>query len=412
MVSNQQLVACLRLICYNDAKKGRIGGVNMDYRKTAELIQSARKEKGLTQRELADLLGVTDRAVSKWERAKSFPDVSMLQPLADVLDISVTEILDGERRPQDRTVTAGEAEQAAIRGIDAYVSHTRRKSKPLLIALAVLLVILAAVGIYEYEEYSQRPVNFQEDELVFADMVYRVNSSEVYRFELQDVFGQELRNQLTEFLRTMPQGKEVRKVPEARAILKHVDLEGLAAFYEDCYYDYRNGKYYEVQNPAIFYHALAGICENLISDESYQYTGPVRWENGGKYLSLECELTEKPMELILARYIDNVNAYDPAVRPGFHRSYVINSITRLTPEEYEKEDEYEYWFSKEIPYREIYCYRIYKMEITFVDSDLYRGSGAQFPEGKWTCLFMAAKNNPYGDFEIRDEYIGNYWSAE
>ena len=384
----------------------------MDYKKTAELIQSARKEKGLTQLQLAELLGVTDRAVSKWERAKSFPDVAMLVPLAETLDISVTELLDGKRRPADSQVTAGEAEQAAIKGIDAYVSEIRKKHKPLVIVFAILLVILAAVGVYEGNEYRNSPTDFQNDELRFSDMVYRVDRNQVYRFSLDDDFGQELRQQLTDYLRTVPPGKEVRKVPEARAILKHVDFEGLAAFYEDCYYDYKNDKCYEVQNPAIFYSALTGICEDLISDETYEYTGQTYWENGGKYLSLESELTEKPMELILPRYIENVNAYDPEARPGFYRSYVINSIIRLTPEEYEKEDEYEYWSSKEIPYREIYCYRIYKMEITFEDSDLYRGSGAQYPEGKWTCIFMAAKNNPYGDFEIRDEYVGNYWSEE
>ena len=54
----------------------------MDYEKTGRLIQELRKEKEMTQMSLADKLGVTDRAVSKWERGKSFPDVSMLRPLA------------------------------------------------------------------------------------------------------------------------------------------------------------------------------------------------------------------------------------------------------------------------------------------------------------------------------------------
>ena len=50
----------------------------MDYEKTGALIQAARIEKEMTQAQLAELLGITDKAISKWERRKSFPDVTML----------------------------------------------------------------------------------------------------------------------------------------------------------------------------------------------------------------------------------------------------------------------------------------------------------------------------------------------
>ena len=53
----------------------------IDYEKTGKLIAELRKEKGMTQAHLAEKLGVTDRAVSKWERGKSFPDVGILQEL-------------------------------------------------------------------------------------------------------------------------------------------------------------------------------------------------------------------------------------------------------------------------------------------------------------------------------------------
>ena len=58
-----------------------------------ETIASLRKEKGMTQSELADKMNVTDKAVSKWERDLSCPDINTISKLADVLDVSVEELL-------------------------------------------------------------------------------------------------------------------------------------------------------------------------------------------------------------------------------------------------------------------------------------------------------------------------------
>lgn len=69
----------------------------MDNRKFGEFIYSLRKQKGWTQTELAERLNVTDKAVSKWERGVSFPDISLVEPLAEVFDVSALEILRGER---------------------------------------------------------------------------------------------------------------------------------------------------------------------------------------------------------------------------------------------------------------------------------------------------------------------------
>ena len=70
----------------------------MDNQKTGALIARRRQELGLTQKELADRLNVSDRTVSKWERGAGFPDVSLLEPLADALGLSVLELIRGERR--------------------------------------------------------------------------------------------------------------------------------------------------------------------------------------------------------------------------------------------------------------------------------------------------------------------------
>ena len=69
----------------------------MDNKKFGEFIAQLRKEKRLTQKELADRLFISDKAVSKWERGLSMPNVSMLIPMAEILGVTVTELLRGER---------------------------------------------------------------------------------------------------------------------------------------------------------------------------------------------------------------------------------------------------------------------------------------------------------------------------
>jgi DNA-binding XRE family transcriptional regulator/desulfoferrodoxin (superoxide reductase-like protein) len=64
---------------------------------TGSTIKSLREKKGYTQRRLADLLSVSDKAVSKWETQKGLPDVSLLEPLARALGVSVAELLSGEQ---------------------------------------------------------------------------------------------------------------------------------------------------------------------------------------------------------------------------------------------------------------------------------------------------------------------------
>ncbi|MBR1386010.1 MAG: signal peptidase I [Bacilli bacterium] len=69
----------------------------MNQEKIGKFIAKIRKEKNMTQQELADKLNVTDRAISKWERGKGTPDISLLIPLSKELNISVLELLSGNR---------------------------------------------------------------------------------------------------------------------------------------------------------------------------------------------------------------------------------------------------------------------------------------------------------------------------
>lgn len=104
-------------------------------------VQELRKEKGLTQLELAEKLYVSDKAVSKWERGLSLPDVTLLLPLAEALDVTVTELLEG-RRMAPSTPMEPEAVETLVQRALTIPQARRFSAKNALIF--VLCVLLAA----------------------------------------------------------------------------------------------------------------------------------------------------------------------------------------------------------------------------------------------------------------------------
>jgi len=91
-----------------------------------QFIRDVRLEQGMTQQQLADKLGVTDKAVSKWERCVSYPDITILRDLADALGVSVTELLAGKRDAQSSPVPP-EVEDVVLDTV-SYAETARRKN--------------------------------------------------------------------------------------------------------------------------------------------------------------------------------------------------------------------------------------------------------------------------------------------
>lgn len=97
----------------------------MDPAKTGALIRALRKERNMTQKDLAERLHITDRAVSKWERGLCAPDISLLEPLADALEVSVLELIQGER--SGRAEESGPAEAHTRQVLDYSKSQLAHK---------------------------------------------------------------------------------------------------------------------------------------------------------------------------------------------------------------------------------------------------------------------------------------------
>ncbi len=117
----------------------------MDMQKTGLLICDARKAKGYTQKELADKLCVTDKAVSKWERGLSFPDVSMLSSISSTLDIPIETLITGDAGDAGQSV---DVVKDTLELSNKEIKRKTVKHKKILIGVvACALAIIIALGV-------------------------------------------------------------------------------------------------------------------------------------------------------------------------------------------------------------------------------------------------------------------------
>lgn len=122
----------------------------MDNTKTGTLIAARRQELGMTQKELAEKLNISDRAVSKWERGAGFPDVSLLEPLADALELSILELIHGERlAPEEQPSPEAErSARSAAYELGRRLGRTARRLRNALAVLGVLFLVLLAAACF------------------------------------------------------------------------------------------------------------------------------------------------------------------------------------------------------------------------------------------------------------------------
>jgi len=113
----------------------------MDQITTGKFIAERRKACGLTQRELADLLNISDKTVSKWERGGGLPEVSLMLPLCKELDISVNELLSGKK------LSDSEYKQNAEDNILSLIQEERAKTKFQTIIAVIVVVATFFAGL-------------------------------------------------------------------------------------------------------------------------------------------------------------------------------------------------------------------------------------------------------------------------
>lgn len=126
----------------------------MDHQKFAQCVKDARTEKGLTQKELASRLHISDKAVSKWERGLSFPDIELLGPLSQELTIPLSVLLNVEELTGNAENAHGQGFETLLADLLAVMKenvqrefHRRRRGLRILSIILAILIILAAATV-------------------------------------------------------------------------------------------------------------------------------------------------------------------------------------------------------------------------------------------------------------------------
>ena len=134
----------------------------MNQEQIGNFIAQLRKEKKMTQIDLASKLGITDRAISKWENGRGMPDLSLLMPLCEILDVSINELLSGARL--DNKNYQEKLEENIINAIDYSDKKIKKTKKIFKVTLSIILIFIAALiimyGIDINRMRNNKPVLF------------------------------------------------------------------------------------------------------------------------------------------------------------------------------------------------------------------------------------------------------------
>ena len=116
----------------------------MNQKKTGEFLKQLRKEKGITQEQLAERFYVSGRTVSRWETGSNLPDLSILVELADYYDVDIREIIDGERKSENMN---NETKETLMK-VAEYTNEDKNKLKnhmASMMAGAIILIVFSAI---------------------------------------------------------------------------------------------------------------------------------------------------------------------------------------------------------------------------------------------------------------------------
>ena len=157
----------------------------MNQEKIGKFILKLRKEKNMTQQELADKLNVTDRAVSHWENGRSIPDVSLFKPICEIFDISVNELITGDKLSKEKLIK--QSDENIINTIN-HSNREKNKSKKIIIILVIVIIFLIVIALLsiksKFPKIDLYHFSIQENESKNLEKKARVENRNVYYYGL------------------------------------------------------------------------------------------------------------------------------------------------------------------------------------------------------------------------------------
>ena len=155
----------------------------MDPKKTGAIISDARRKLNMTQKDLADKLYVSDKAVSKWERGLCFPDISVLIPLTENLNISLYDLLRGEK------MNKKEVEETLKNTINFSNNELKRNKKKYTIISLIIIFIIVLTGIVTFIINNK---NNDISGIVDKDTIYDISYYSDYKTSLKSTNGENI----------------------------------------------------------------------------------------------------------------------------------------------------------------------------------------------------------------------------
>jgi len=145
----------------------------MNQEKIGKFILELRREKNMTQQELADKIGVTDRAISKWENGRGLPDLSLMIPLCKELGITINELISGEQIEKEDYQS--KLEENIFKTIDYTNKKSANKNKIFKIVVGTIITIILIIGLMFFVDVNRmnnnEPVVFSTWGFKYAPLV-------------------------------------------------------------------------------------------------------------------------------------------------------------------------------------------------------------------------------------------------
>ena len=181
----------------------------VDLIKIGKYIAGKRKELGLTQRQLADKLGMSDKSVSKWERGICLPDVSVYLDLCQILGISINEFLAGEDIVHEDLIQKSEENIIGIATENKKKQNLLKKIICLLLVISVLAISIIGVSVYRAKKPQNfiAPVEKDSIEMETAKLLSGPDGAYIYKFTTTDEY-KSLRLYISKYYSGVLQDKE------------------------------------------------------------------------------------------------------------------------------------------------------------------------------------------------------------